>query len=88
MLIVIHSNRGKILTDLSKKSSEHPRNFSIVSVTKALHMIFLSGLVFSFASGFAHFSNLHVVFISWCCSRAKEPDLAVCMAGRQAFLVE
>lgn len=64
MLIVIYSHNGKIVADLFKKSSELPKSFSILAATMELHMIVLSGLVFSFASGFARFSSLHVFFIS------------------------
>lgn len=62
MNAVIHSHHGKVQT-LSKKSSQLLRNLFFLSAIQELHMIFLSGRVFSLASGFAHFSNLHVVFI-------------------------
>lgn len=61
--VAIHSHNGKRVTGLCKKSTGLPRSFFLLSATQELHMIFLSDPVFSFASGFAHFSNLPVVFI-------------------------
>lgn len=57
---VIHSYNGKVQT-LSKKSSRLPRNLFYQQLRNCTGS--LSGCVFSLASGFAHFSNLHVVFI-------------------------
>lgn len=62
MTAVIHSHHGKVHI-LPKKSSQLPRNLFFLSATQELHVIFLSGCVFSLASGFAHFSNLYVVFV-------------------------
>jgi len=39
MLIVIYLHNGKIVADLSKKSSELPRSFSILAAAEELHMI-------------------------------------------------
>lgn len=59
---VIPWHLGKVQI-LSKKSCQLPINLFFLSATQKLHIIFLSGCVFSLAFGFAHFSNLHVVFI-------------------------